>query len=70
VAEQLMAPLLRQALGATGIATLTDAMASALRSVHVVGALLGLAVLVLATRLPRLLSPATAPDAKVSGHRG
>ena len=66
-AERLMSPLLRQGLGAGEIATLTDAMASALRNVHVVGALLGLAVVVLATRLPRLLSPATLPDEKLSG---
>jgi hypothetical protein len=47
----------------------SEAMASALRSVHVVGALIGLAVLALATRLPRALSPATLPDEKPSGHR-
>jgi hypothetical protein len=49
--------------------TLTDAMASALRNVHVVGALIGLVVFALATRLPRALSPATLPDEKLSGHR-
>src|SRR5260370_39496541 len=70
VAERLMAPLLRQSLGAAEIATLTEAMAAALRNVHVVGALIGLVVLVLATRLPRALSPATLPDEKLSGHRG
>ena len=70
VAERLMAPLLRQGLGAAEIATLTDAMASALRNVHVVGALIGLVVLALATRLPRLLSPATVPDEKPSGRSG
>jgi MFS family permease len=70
VAERLMAPLLRQSLGAAEIMTLTDAMASALRNVHVVGALIGLVVLALASRLPRALSPATLPDDKVSGPRG
>ena len=45
-------------------------MASALRNVHVVGALIGLVVLALASRLPRALSPATLPDDKVSGPRG
>jgi EmrB/QacA subfamily drug resistance transporter len=69
VAEQLMAPLLRQNLGTAEIMTFTEAMASALRNVHVVGALIGLVVLVLATRLPRALSPATLPDEKPSGHR-
>jgi hypothetical protein len=62
VAERLMAPLQRQSLGAGEIATLTDAMASALRNVHVGGALIGLVVFALATRLPRALSPATLPD--------
>ena len=66
VAERLMAPLLRQSLGAAEIATLTDAMASALRNVHVVGGLIGLVVLALATHLPRALSPATLPDEKAS----
>jgi hypothetical protein len=69
-AERLMAPLLRQGLGTAEIAALTDAMASALRNVHVVGALIGLVVLALATRLPRALSPATLPDEKVSGRSG
>jgi EmrB/QacA subfamily drug resistance transporter len=69
VAEQLMAPLLRQNLGTAEIMTFTEAMASALRNVHVVGALIGLVVLVLATRLPRALSPATLPDEKPPGHR-
>jgi MFS family permease len=69
-AERLMSPMLRQGLGATEIATLTDAMAWALRNVHVVGALLGLVVVVLATRLPRLLSPATLTDEKLSGRSG
>src|SRR5580704_10228412 len=68
VAERLMAPLLRQSLGTAEIMTLTEAMASALRNVHVVGALIGLVVLALATRLPRALSPATLPDEKLSGH--
>jgi hypothetical protein len=40
----------------------SEAMASALRSVHVMGALIGLVVLALATRLPRALCPATAVD--------
>jgi len=69
VAERLMAPLLRQSLGAAEIVTLTEAMASALRNVHIVGALIGLVVLALATRLPRALSPATLPDEKPSGRR-
>jgi MFS family permease len=69
VAERLMAPLLRQDLGTAEIMTLTEAMASALRNVHVVGALIGLVVLALATRLPRALSPATLPDEKPSDHR-
>ena len=55
--------------GIAEVTTLTEAMASALRNVHVVGALIGLVVLALATRLPRALSPATLPDEKVSGHR-
>jgi EmrB/QacA subfamily drug resistance transporter len=67
VAERLMAPLLRQSLSTVEVTTLTEAMASALRNVHVVGALIGLVVLALATRLPRALSPATLPDEKVSG---
>ena len=50
--------------------TLTEAMASALRNVHLVGALIGLVVLALATRLPPALGPATAPDEKVSGRSG
>ena len=68
-AERLMSPLLRQGLGAADLMGLTEAMASALRNVHVVGALLGLVVVVLAIRLPRLLSPATLPDEKVSDRR-
>jgi hypothetical protein len=40
----------------------SEAMASALRSVHVVGALIELVVLALATRLPRALSPVTAAE--------
>jgi hypothetical protein len=69
VAERLMAPLLRQSLGTAEIMTLTEAMAAALRNVHVVGALIGLVVLALATRLPRALSPASLPDEKPSGRR-
>ena len=62
VADRLMEPTLRQALGPAEIATLTEAMASALRNVHIVAALVGLVVLFLGSRLPALLGPATLPD--------
>jgi MFS family permease len=70
VAARLMAPALRQSLPAAEIMTLTEALASALRNVHVVAALIGLVVLALATRLPRALNPATGADEKLSGGRG
>ena len=62
IADRLMEPTLRQALGPAEIATLTEAMASALRNVHIVAALVGLVVLFLGSRLPALLGPATLPD--------
>jgi hypothetical protein len=65
-----MEPALRHSLGAAEIATLTAAMASALRNVHVVGALIGLVVLALAVRLPRALNPAALPDVRGPDVRG
>ena len=44
------------------MATLTEAMAAALRNVYVAAALGGLIVLFLGFRLPASLSPATLPD--------
>ena len=38
------------------------ALASALRNVHIVGAVIGLVVLYLGTRLPAALSPITGAD--------
>jgi EmrB/QacA subfamily drug resistance transporter len=70
VAQRLMEPALRQGLGAAEIATLVGAMASALRNVHLVAALIGLAVLALAIRLPRTLNPAALPDVKLPSRRG
>jgi len=70
VAQRLMEPALRHSLGAAEIATLTAAMASALRNVHVVGALIGLVVLALAVRLPRALNPAALPDVRGPDVRG
>ena len=57
-----MDPGLRQALGPAEMATLTEAMAAALRNVYVAAALGGLIVLFLGFRLPAALSPATLPD--------
>lgn len=62
VADRLMDPALRQALGASDMATLTEAMAAALRNVYVAATLGGLIVLFLGFRLPAALSPATLPD--------
>jgi EmrB/QacA subfamily drug resistance transporter len=62
VADRLMDPTLRLALGPAEMATLTEAMAAALRNVYVAAALGGLIVLFLGFRLPASLSPATLPD--------
>ena len=62
VADRLMEPTLRQALGPAEMATLTEAMAAALRNVYIVAALGGLVVLFLGFGLPAPLSPATLPD--------
>src|SRR5258707_15772885 len=67
IADRLMEPPLRQALGPADLALLTDAMAAALRNVHVVAALAGLIVLFLGSRLPASLSPATLPDQPAAG---
>lgn len=57
IADRLMEPTLRQALGPAELAALTEAMASALRNVYVVAAIGGLIVLFLGWRLPAKLSP-------------
>ena len=62
IADRLMEPSLRQALAPAELALLTEAMAAALRNVHIVAALGGLVVLFLGFRLPAALSPATLPD--------
>jgi EmrB/QacA subfamily drug resistance transporter len=56
-AASLMEPALRRALSGDDVAALTEAMAGGLRNVHLVAAVVGLVVLVLATRLPRGLKP-------------
>ncbi|HEY6981473.1 MDR family MFS transporter [Reyranella sp.] len=62
VAARLMQPALRQHLAPAEIATLTSAMAAAVRNVYVVGAVVGLVVLVLGARLPAALGPTTTLD--------
>lgn len=57
IADRLMEPTLRQALGPSELTVLTEAMASALRNVYVVAAIGGLIVLFLGWRLPAKLSP-------------
>jgi MFS family permease len=57
VADQLMEPGLRQALGADQIASLVTAMALSLRNVYVVAAIGGLVVVFLGWRFPARLSP-------------
>jgi hypothetical protein len=52
-----MEPSLRRSLAPAEISTLTAAMAAALQNVYVTGALLGLVVLFLGSRLPASLSP-------------
>ncbi|MBN9490871.1 MAG: MFS transporter [Alphaproteobacteria bacterium] len=69
VAAQLMEPALRQHLSAPEIATLTAAMAAALRNVYVVAALFGLAVLAVGASFPAALGPATLPDRSPSRGR-
>jgi hypothetical protein len=59
VARQLMEPAARHGIAPTEIATLTTAMAAALRNVHIVAAVVGLIVLVLGMRLPHGLNPDT-----------
>lgn len=59
VAAQLMQPALRQTLAAGDVALLTRAMAAALRNVYIVGAVVGLVVLVLGASLPPALGPTT-----------
>lgn len=59
VADRLMEPTLRQALGAGEIATLTAAMAAALRNVYIAALAGSLVVLFFGWRLPRRLSPRT-----------
>jgi len=62
VADRLMDPGLRQALGPAEMAALTEAMAAALRNVYLAATLGGLIVLFLGFRFPAALSPATLPD--------
>ena len=69
VAAHLMEPALRQHLSAPEIATLTAAMAEALRNVYVVAALFGLAVLAIGASFPAALGPATLPDQSPSRGR-
>jgi EmrB/QacA subfamily drug resistance transporter len=69
VAARLMEPALRQNLTATEIATLTSAMAAAVRNVYVVGAVLGMVVLALGASLPAALGPTTTADRTPSGGR-
>ncbi|MBN9089673.1 MAG: MFS transporter [Reyranella sp.] len=57
VADQLMEPGLRQALGVEQISSLITAMALSLRNVYFVAAIGGLIVLFLGWRLPARLSP-------------
>jgi EmrB/QacA subfamily drug resistance transporter len=70
VAERLMSPVLRQGLSSADSATLTEAVAWGLRSVYVVAALIGLVVVALASRLPRLLGPSALPDEKPASRTG
>jgi len=57
IADQLMEPGLRQALGADRLATLTAAMAASLHNVYLAGTIGGLIVMFLGWRLPARLSP-------------
>jgi hypothetical protein len=58
-----MEPALRRNLSGAELATLTDAMATALRNVHLVAAVVGVIVLIIGSRLPRALNP-TAPSTR------
>ena len=62
VAARLMEPALRHNLAPAEMATLTSAMAAAVRNVYVVGTAVGLVVLVLGARLPAALGPTTTLD--------
>jgi EmrB/QacA subfamily drug resistance transporter len=62
VADRLMEPTLRHGLGVPDIATLTAALAAALRNVNIAGALVALLVLFLGSRLPAALGPTTGAD--------
>jgi EmrB/QacA subfamily drug resistance transporter len=57
IADRLMEPTLRRAIGPAEIGILTEAMAAALRNVHILATLGGLLVLFLGFRLPAKLSP-------------
>jgi EmrB/QacA subfamily drug resistance transporter len=57
IADRLMEPTLRQALGPSEMPALIDAMAAALRNVYIVAAAGGVFVLFLGARLPAKLSP-------------
>jgi EmrB/QacA subfamily drug resistance transporter len=64
-AANLMEPALRRDLSADDLVALTQAMAAALKNVHLVAALAGVVALVVGSRLPRTIDP-TAPS---SGRR-
>jgi hypothetical protein len=64
-AANLMDPALRRGLSGDELAALTEALAAALRNVHLLAALAGVIALVVGSRLPRALTPAseaTAPS--------
>jgi len=69
IAGRLMEPSLRGALGPVELASLTEAMAAALRNVHIVAAVVGLIVLFLGSRLPASLNPASLPGNPPSAAR-
>jgi MFS family permease len=59
IADQLMEPGLRQALGADQIGPLVAAMAQSLHNIYIAAAIVGLIVVYLGWRLPAKLSPRT-----------
>lgn len=59
IADQLMEPGLRQALGADQIGSLVAAMAQSLHNIYIAAAIVGLIVVYLGWRLPAKLSPRT-----------
>ncbi len=69
VAARLMEPALRQHMASAEIASLTEAMATTLTNVNLVGALIGLGVMVLNSRFPAALGPSTAADKYPSAAR-